>query len=855
MDSDFIFFKGLDSYGDDISFHDKKTIEELKQICINSKEIVAFNTLGFMKKAITNPAMFGKCPQYNKRDGLYVHKDRMKKMDPIRIEGYDYVNGMDSLGNDVAYQLPTTMKQLAEYASAYGYEAFNTMGFMKSAISELTKSTIGGIYIKRNLFRVKMLCNWCSSKELCDDWNRMSQGNYRWNDIEITSSDKNIDFYVLVNRPNGADHYVPQRTIVLHMEPWCYDPKQHWGIKTWGPWAKPEKSKFLQVRSHDKYLNTTFWQLKTTYSEFKSMGDISKSKMISTICSSKYFDPGHIKRIDFLKFVENKKDPNVMIHIYNYDNHHKFVNYQGPHPSGNKDVAILPYKYYFMMENNAERNFITEKIWEPLIAECVCFYWGCPNVTDWINSETFILLDINNFEKSYQIIKEAIANDEWSKRISAIRIEKQKILDYYNFFPTLERTIKEEFKFKYSPSDDAIIYHKYFHSLINVDIRRVCFIHGFSEVMINQVIKTNLFDKIIVVNIGRDLSFNNEKVLLINYSNDFSLTAKETMKLINAFSKFCECQILYLHTERMDTKWKEKLMNTLVNGGAKSIELLRCYDIVGCNFQASPRRHFSFNFWWCNSNYFKNLDMGEDYEWVALSNSNAKYFSFSTIDDIYNGIKIKCINLARRPDRKESTSKQLIKEGLLSKTDFYEAIDGQKLVATDFIKNLFTGNDFGNIKSVIGCALSHYNLWNQLLEDSCDMYLILEDDIQIVDQFDTKMLLLMDELKKKSWDIVYLGYHERKPTIASSMEIIPYNVRNNIGGLFGYLLNKAAVIKFLAFIEENGIKHGIDYLMFHYYKEMDLKQFQVVPQMITSQYVSSVNFVDSDIQYDQNKLF
>src|SRR5690606_33348784 len=125
---------------------------------------------------------------------------------PIRIEGYDYVNGMDSLGNDVAYQLPTTMKQLAEYASAYGYEAFNTMGFMKSAISELTKSTIGGIYIKRNLFRVKMLCNWCSSKELCDDWNRMSQGNYRWNDIEITSSDKNIDFYVLVNRPNGADH-------------------------------------------------------------------------------------------------------------------------------------------------------------------------------------------------------------------------------------------------------------------------------------------------------------------------------------------------------------------------------------------------------------------------------------------------------------------------------------------------------------------------------------------------------------------------------------------------------------------------------------------------------------------------
>ena len=33
--------------------------------------------------------------------------------------------------------------------------------------------------------RVLLLCNWCSSKELCDIWNKMSKGNYSWNNIKI----------------------------------------------------------------------------------------------------------------------------------------------------------------------------------------------------------------------------------------------------------------------------------------------------------------------------------------------------------------------------------------------------------------------------------------------------------------------------------------------------------------------------------------------------------------------------------------------------------------------------------------------------------------------------------------------
>lgn len=67
--------------------------------------------------------------------------------------------------------------------------------------------------------------------------------------------------------------------------------------------------------------------------------DANKHNRISTICSSKYFDPGHIKRIDFIKYIESKNDSDVQIDIYNHDNKHNFKNYVGPHPINNKDYG------------------------------------------------------------------------------------------------------------------------------------------------------------------------------------------------------------------------------------------------------------------------------------------------------------------------------------------------------------------------------------------------------------------------------------------------------------------------------------------------------------------------------------
>ena len=72
---------------------------------------------------------------------------------------------------------------------------------------------------------------------------------------------------------------------------------------------------------------------------------------------------------------------------------------------------------------------------------------------------------------------------------------------------------------------------------------------------------------------------------------------------------------------------------------------------------------------------------------------------------------------------------------------------------------------------------------------------------------------------------------------------------------FGYIINKTGAKKFVDFINANGIKHGIDYLMFRYAEQMGLNQYECVPRLIFSEFVSSSKKVDSDIQYDRSGLF
>lgn len=297
--------------------------------------------------------------------------------------------------------------------------------------------------------RVKLLCNWCSSEQLRELWNKMSErGNYSWGKITLVLSEP-IDYFVVIN--STTEKVEPKKTVVFRMEPHMHDDKK------WGEWSDPisivqpyqidtEKLResltktslrFLRVFKHEtRDHNNIEWHISKTYRELLNFSP-EKTQILSTVLSEKYKDLGQIARIDFVKFLERK---GLEIDVYGNERWH-YKNYKGSLPYHKKDDALFPYKYTFNCENNSIGHYFTEKLVDGILSECLVFYSGCPNISEYIDPQAYVYLQLSNFEHDYEIVKKAIEEDWWSQRLPYIREAKRRILTELQFFPRLEREL------------------------------------------------------------------------------------------------------------------------------------------------------------------------------------------------------------------------------------------------------------------------------------------------------------------------------------------------------------------------------------------------------------------------------
>jgi hypothetical protein len=299
----------------------------------------------------------------------------------------------------------------------------------------ITKNQNYSSFIFKPTITVKLISNFKNSTELIQYWNKMLKTPFNWNNLRfVYDKDTKADYYIIVNKPSFDEYYEKSKTIVFRMEPDCETNPYFNDFYSF-------KDEFLYFCSLDKFHNNGEWWLNMNYNQLiNSIGNISKnnsSTTLSTIVSSKYTDPGHKFRIDFLKYLEEKK--NFSIDIYGVDNFHKFKNYVKP--LNDKKDGLFPYKYTLVVENTKKENYLTEKLIDAILSETLPIYWGCPNVFDFFSEKSIIYLESNDFEKCYQIINNAIKNDEWSKRIDFIRQDKMRILKMYSFAPRTESLI------------------------------------------------------------------------------------------------------------------------------------------------------------------------------------------------------------------------------------------------------------------------------------------------------------------------------------------------------------------------------------------------------------------------------
>ncbi|CAH8678591.1 unnamed protein product [Schistosoma rodhaini] len=123
------------------------------------------------------------------------------------------------------------------------------------------------------------------------------------------------------------------------------------------------------------------------------------------------------------------------------------------------------------------------------------------------------------------------------------------------------------------------------------------------------------------------------------------------------------------------------------------------------------------------------------------------------------------INLLRRPDRRQKMEYMLHQLGINAK--HYAAIDGKDLTMKHFdeleIKQLPGYTDPYHNRSLkfgeIGCFLSHYNIWMEMINNGYNRILILEDDLRFAPAFVRNLNKVIKEADDNvaNWDLLYIG--------------------------------------------------------------------------------------------------
>jgi len=149
----------------------------------------------------------------------------------------------------------------------------------------------------------------------------------------------------------------------------------------------------------------------------------------------------------------------------------------------------------------------------------------------------------------------------------------------------------------------------------------------------------------------------------------------------------------------------------------------------------------------------------------------------------------------------------------ITEYEFMDAVDGSQLLPTAYIRRLFHGNNFNYRKGVIGCAMSHLALWKRLMHDaSCDVYVVMEDDAELVDDFEVKLdkaiQLFMSEPRA---ELCYIsGFSITDPCRnADNMKLIK-KTNNHDMGTGGYLIKKSGAVRFVDYYNTHSIKVAID---------------------------------------------
>lgn len=276
-------------------------------------------------------------------------------------------------------------------------------------------------------FPLRVKTTWCFDSPVHTLWTKMVDPRYLTLYGDSLSME-DADIIIVVNDvPQDETCQIKRylhKTIFLKMEPEWYS--EFWK-RAQGLLAKWD-------HSNVGAFNMVEWHLPLNAVELMNMSFQKKyDKVVSSVLSPKRFYPLQDMRLNFAHWAQNYLD----WHAFGTEQG-GWITYKGSLPDHDKRDALVSYKYSFACENNQQLNYVTEKLYDCILCETLCFYCGAPNTATLVNPLAYVQIDLYaGFETCLNIIQQAIQSDQWVKRLPYIRQAKLDILQKKSLTPRL----------------------------------------------------------------------------------------------------------------------------------------------------------------------------------------------------------------------------------------------------------------------------------------------------------------------------------------------------------------------------------------------------------------------------------
>lgn len=293
-----------------------------------------------------------------------------------------------------------------------------------------------------------------SNEALLDDLRKQTPDERAaWGDISAVESPAEAEYHVALNRPTVESDAM---LVLFTMEPpplsdcgrwdqydaWrtfptpTYSRPQRWWIeKTYDELRgtdPPEKNANLSWVTSDNglHVHDAYRRLRTG---LRNIGYRPHRKKHLGVLNTP--TDGHLLRMSFYKRLVAHTDG--LLDLYGRGNF-DYEGYRGP--VEDKFDGLAGYRYSLAIENYEGPNYWSEKLGDALLAWCMPIYWGCTNLEEYLPEDSFVRIDIESDDVVARV-EEVVNSNRRERNLDAIAEARRRILDEYQMWPVVERTV------------------------------------------------------------------------------------------------------------------------------------------------------------------------------------------------------------------------------------------------------------------------------------------------------------------------------------------------------------------------------------------------------------------------------